>query len=184
MPRFFHVDRAGLLLPGQLLVMNPVALNAGTPPEFVAHANAMFPNGLSEHGRRYFLNSSIPAALAIADPKARGERVGDEMLELMFELTRRASYLDRPSRFESVFAWKTLAEAKAFRARGGNSAAKIVRVEADDAFRADMNLLSMATTLVVSYYSHQYWSGRRAPAANPTWEYLLRPPVRVVSVER
>jgi len=184
MPRYFHIDRRGTLTPGQELNRRPLTFNAGTPQEFIDHANARYPNGLSDHGLMYFLNGDISSGLALADAQARTDAVRNQVLELVFEGVRQASFPDRPSRFESVFAWKSLSEAKAFQRGFGGPTARIVRVESDDAFRADMNLLSLGTILVTSYYAHEYWGGKRHPLKNPAWEYLLRPPVHVISIEK
>lgn len=165
MPLFYTVDRQNYLK--EDLVIQLRRYENITPPELQAHVDELFPDGVSSHGERYFLRGDSSAL--IADPN----------IEILFEYVRRASYPARPSRFQSVFAFISVDEAKAFRDRYGESNSLIWELEASESFTADMSLLTAGNSILVySYFANKYWQGE--PSATPFWEALLFPPVRVL----
>ena len=160
---FFTVDRLGSLTEGQ--VCSLVKYSDVMPPALADHVEELFPDGISAHGERYFLRDE--AKVTITNP----------MLELLFEQVRRAAFSQCPSRLQSMFAVETLAEAKRFQSDYGGAA--IYKVKADVIFRGDMNLLHGGnSTLVTSWFAHQYWKGEAGPQT-PFWEWLLQCPVNV-----
>lgn len=160
---FYTVDRVGTLYEGSECGL--VKYSDINPPCLGIHVDELFPDGISTHGERYFLRND--ARTQVVDP----------MLELLFDQVRRAAYLDRPSRFQSMFAVGSLAAAHQFQAQYGGGA--IYRVSADVIFRGDMNLLNAGnSTLVTSWFAHQYWRGE-AGSKDPFWEWLLKCPVKV-----
>jgi hypothetical protein len=171
--RTFHLDRAGQLSPGQVLGLTRHAVS---PPEVQDHLDLLFPNGVSLHGWNYFAQGGTRATEASWN------------IELIWEYSRRFGHPDRPSRFESVFAWPTEQDAvqwlAAERQRGNPwPAARIWEVEADSAFRADMSLLTLgATILRASYDADLYWSGGANPDRPPCWELVLPVPVTVLGL--
>jgi hypothetical protein len=172
MGRFFHLDRRAQLYEG--VVIERVAHKDVQPSDLQEHVDAMFPKGVTEHGRQYFVGNTVIGP------------VQEPAIELLFEYVRRASFADTPSRFESVFAFNSLADAQQFRADTGAAGAAIWEVEAEPGLRADMNYLRLVgvSALTVSYFAHRYWAGESsAPDSAPEalWEYLLLPPVRVVA---
>ena len=100
----FHLDRAASLATGSVMTLEaPPGLPFGGP-DLAQDWPAM-----SKHGIQY-------AGWAAFD--------GSVVSEWFFELVRRSEFPDRPSRFTSVFAFETLAEARAFRHFSGNSSCR------------------------------------------------------------
>jgi len=169
MPVFYTVDREKRLTEGCIIQL--VRYGDIEPPDLQKHVGTLFPNGLTSHGERYLLRSNLPPT-AFTDSK----------LEILFEYVRRAEFPQCPSRYESFFAWEDLPSAARFRLRYGDLNSLVWEIQADRAFRADMNLLQSGesiTSLVKSYFAHLYWQGK--PGFNePFWECLLVPPVTVL----
>jgi hypothetical protein len=170
MATYYHVDRRGLLSPNSIYGLTHYS---DIDPEFLQrHADKLFPEGFTVHGERYFLkNDSLPVVTSPA-------------IELIFEYVRRASFPNRPSRFQSLFAWNRISDAGRFRDQYGNHKDPIWIVEYDEneAFKGDMNLLGMRDSLLVtSYRAHCYWGGLPDPSGDPPrWEFLLKAPVGVI----
>jgi hypothetical protein len=164
---FYTVDRYRTLSAGMVLTLT--RHTDIDPPELQDHVDRLFPDGVSQHGDFYFLNSNQRGV--VASPN----------LELLWEYVRRSQFPDRPSRYQATFGCATLAEALSFRATYGTSADPIWEVDADVSFRADMALLTQnQTVLVMSLLAELYWSGQTHPNLTPIWEYLLVPPVTVI----
>jgi len=160
---FFTVDRLGNLTEGR--VCSLVKYSDIKPPELADHVEELFPDGISAHGERYFLSDEAKATIA------------SPMLELLFEQVRRAAFPKCPSRLQSMFAVETLSEAERFQSDYGGAA--IYKVNADVTFRGNMTLLHGGnSTLVTSWFAHQYWKGE-AGSQTPFWEWLLKCPVNV-----
>jgi hypothetical protein len=168
MARFFTVDRLGSLTDGS--VVDLTVFDDIRPPELQAHADQLFPNGFAKFGERYF----------VSPWKGNGL---EPIIELVWEYVRRHIAPTAPSRFASLFAVKTEAEAHGLRAQLGGKGV-IVEVEADTFFRADMDLLvhRADSIIVMSYHAELYWKGATLPGKASAWEYLLEPPVRVLHV--
>ena len=168
MANFYTVDRTSRLEENQII--NLIRYNDVEPPELQSHVDEMFSHGVTFHGEHYFLKNSSQAKLASPN------------IEILFEYVRRSQYPypHRPSRFQSFFACESVDVAKIFRERYGSSDASIWEVEAQDSFRADMNLLIIGnkSILVYSYFAHLYWRGETK--SDPLWENLLVPPVKIV----
>lgn len=171
MPAFFHVDRARLLAEGATIVYQ--RWDNVRPPGLQVHVNDLFPEGVTSHGEAYLLRNER----TVPD-------VASSELEILYEYVRRALYASCPSRFQSVFAYTELAEAKAFRSEYGRPDDPIWELKTDRCFRANMNLITakQKTVLVQSFLAHQYWEGAAGPAelGSARWEWLLVPPVRVL----
>lgn len=165
MPSFYTVDRFGSLREG--LILGLTRYDDIQPNELQQHVDAMFPDGVTPHGERYFLkNTSTPH---LASPN----------IELLFEYVRRAFYVTRPSRFQSFFGCEKEQQAVAFRQRFGKPDNAVWEVQAHEFLVADMNLLMTGTSILVySYFAHKYWRGEASQ--DPFWEVLLVPPVTVV----
>jgi len=125
----------------------------------------LFPAGLSAHGKRYMTEFDPNAAPTWA-------------LESFFEAVRRAEFDSLPSRMQSVFAFESIADAKAFIGtfRDGQPCA-IYRVRGDVGHRANMSLLAPTGPGAISFgLARSYWLGEQG-VRPPLWELLLRPPV-------
>ncbi|MEX1207447.1 MAG: DUF2441 domain-containing protein [Acidimicrobiia bacterium] len=135
-----------------------------------AHLASLFPDGVTHHGDQYFVteNRALDTSAAI---------------ELLFEMVRRADFVERPSRYQSFFAATDVDHARAFgRTYGHGRPFSIWEVEASEGFEADMNLITTAarfSSLGMSLRAADYWAGRTSPGS-PLLEVLLKPPVRVV----
>jgi hypothetical protein len=160
------VDRRETLSQGKII--NLTKFGDIKPPELQVHVDDMFPAGVSNHGDQYFLNNNQKAT--IASPS----------IEIIYEYVRRASFSNKPSRFQSFFACGSELGAINFRQRYGKETDSIWLVEAEEYFMGDMNLLQIENSiLVISYFANKYWRGE--PGDNPFWEILLNPPISVVS---
>jgi hypothetical protein len=166
MKKFYHIDRLGILQENKNISL--IQYNDIKPQELQCHADEMFPQGFSHHGDHYFLKNQSQAK--IASPN----------IEILFEYVRRAHYKNRPSRFQSVFAFETIEQALDFKQKFGTSNSLIWEVESQENFKADMNLLTIGNNsiLVYSYFAHLYWQGKTRE--NTFWEYLLVPPVKII----
>jgi hypothetical protein len=164
---FFTLDRLGSLTNGSVIDLE--MFDDIEPSELQTHADQLFPNGFTKFGERYFVS-----------PWTDGN-VLEPIIELVWEYARRHIAPTAPSRFTSLFAVKTEAEAHGLRSRLGGKG-EIVEVEANTFFRADMDLLvhRADSIIVMSYHAELYWRGATLPGKAPTWEYLLEPPVRVL----
>lgn len=167
MTRYFTVDRERKLAPCQLITL--VRYNDVSPRELQTHVSNLFPQGVTSHGECYLLRGQTPANGVNA------------VIELLFEYVRRSQFPGCPSRFQSLFACKSLSDAEAFKTQYGTPESLIWEVEANNAFKADMKLLTLqGSLLTLSYNAVRYWSSLPSDA-NPFWEFLLIPPVSVIS---
>lgn len=170
--------------------------------ELQKHVNFLFPCGVSDHGNTYFLKPSVSpnfmtaanqllstsTSLEYAQLKHISDYFNDcnmGIIEILFEYIRRAEFSDRPSRFTSFFAWENLEQAKKFRETHGNETMNIWKLEAKTFFRADMSLLTLGTSsiLTLSYFAHRYWSGLpNLQDSDTLWEFLLPLPIKALHI--
>jgi hypothetical protein len=120
MPPFYTVDRRQTLHQGFQIEL--VKYNDINPPELQVHVDEMFPEGVSSHGEFYFLRNSSHHGLA------------NPSIELVFEYVRRAKYPDRPSRFQSIFAFELPQQAAEFRRWFGSGQGVIGKYERMNTF--------------------------------------------------
>lgn len=165
--KYFTIDRNGGLQEGQTISL--IRYNDVNPPDLQMHVDMLFPEGVTNHGERYMLNSMTQANSI------------NGVLDLLFEYVRRSNYRACPSRFQSIFGFDSIEQANQFRNKYGKPNDLIWEIESNNAFKADMNLLTLGTSLLVlSYNAHRYWQGIQSD--DPFWEYLLIPPIKVVQV--
>lgn len=130
--KFFRVDRHDFLYIDRVLQLEKYS--DIDPPHLQAHADLIFPEGVSKHGDQHFLGG--------------GNRIEPiSTIELLFEYVRQAHFNHRPSRFTSFFAVETYAEAEVFNEKFCGNIGKIWEVEATKHFRADMSLLTLGSNL-------------------------------------
>ena len=111
MRRYYHVDRNRTLKEGQII--NLVKYNDVNLRELQDHVDFLFPEGVTSHGERYMLKGETPA-------------IGvSPVIELLFEYVRRTHFPSCPSRFQSVFAFETIAQAVNFKTKYGTSGSLI-----------------------------------------------------------
>lgn len=164
---FYTLDRANSLSKDHIIMLD--IFNDITPREFQDHINILFPEGVSRHGDWHFLNSKA-SAIGI-----------NENIELIFEYVRRAYFSDKPSRFQSFFAFDSKEDTLEFQSKYGNGLNfPIWKVKCENFFKCDMKLLHLkGSNLAISYNAHLYWLGK-TNSEDPLWEYLLIPPVNII----
>lgn len=160
----FTVDRNRSLFEGQVCTLKQYSDMELL--DYSTHAYNLFPDGVSFHGQRHFLDANAQIT----------EK--NNALELLFEQVRRSAFPERPSRLQSMFAVETLCDAKKFCSDYG--AGLIYKVKAGVVFRADMNLLCWeGSVLTMLWRAHRYWKGEAGMEKPPRWEWLLKCPVKI-----
>jgi hypothetical protein len=142
--------------------------------EFKKLVKEYYPDGLSHFGKDYLMEP------------VRYERVNNYgyisnvmSIDAYFEFVRRLRFPDRPSRYQSFFAYKTLDEARAFNAFKAAGKGKIFLVTAEKHVVLDARWLQIGRIYLEGiFFAEQYWLG--LPTDSPDWEYLLSFPVTVV----
>lgn len=169
MPTYYHVDRASSLSSGKKiqLARDFSSVDIWNVQELYSKQDAtdralsLYSEGISSHGIQYLLTqgivifhpgSNVPQQIAPAVP----------MTEAIFELIRKTEFPDKPSRFQSMFGWCDLSQARHFKASCAVDAT-IYEIESDNAFIADQNLLYLGASVIGAYeLARQYWSGYRS----------------------
>ena len=130
----------------------------------------LFPKGISMHGIQYF-STKIDFN--------NKNNLNVLMIELIFELVRKAKFSDKPSRFLSVFGCKSYEMAKKFRKDYRNNKGGIYKVLAENWSKFDMNFLKLGTSILGSQIlAEKYWGG--TASNNPFWEILMTGEIKVV----
>ncbi len=166
MYNFFHVDSGKSLKKGQKIKLTHYY--GIENKELEEHVNLLFPKGFSRHGERYFVSSQIRVEFKESDLPSLLENnyikttsnSRNGIIEILFEYVRRSNFPDKPSRFQSLHAFKTIEDATKFRKEYCESKGYVWEVKCDNAFKVDMNLLNLEGSLLkLSYKIHKYWSG-------------------------
>ncbi|MDD1685596.1 DUF2441 domain-containing protein [Methanoregula sp.] len=210
MNEFFHLDRSKKLTSGKILTCDSnyddceswVVTDLFEKNDLIRLINDLYPNGLTEHGKKYLLEQGLIIKGLVFEYKSliksdqiTGLEIGNQIcniprgpaqfihnipiIELTFELIRRMEFPQLPSRFQSIFGWSTLNEAKAFRETHGNGESDIYSVKCEECIKVDMNLLLMGGSPIGSIIlARKYWSGEAGN--NPRWEILMKPPVYII----
>lgn len=163
---FYTIDRGSTLK--ENLKINLKLYDDISPTFLKGHVDSLFPDGLSSHGEHYFLRNNSKALNV------------SPMLELIIEYVRRADYKNKPSRFQSFFAFDSLSQAKDFRSEYGETSNAIYKINTDIYHKANMKLLYAGNSiLVTSYFANSYWQS--VPGIEEIcWEYLLPLPVTIL----
>ncbi|WP_047980755.1 DUF2441 domain-containing protein [Ornithinibacillus contaminans] len=170
MKTFFHLDRAGSLKIGETISLDPVSINSELlGPKY--HINELFREGVSKHGLQY-INQTDTA---------------DCLSEWFFEYVRKCNFNDKPSRFQSFFAFSSLEDINRLKKKLKYNGGTIYLIECNDYFQADMNLVGyQQSPLLLSWLANIYWSGNTCEELNtkfglePLWEYLLVGNIKVI----
>jgi hypothetical protein len=176
---YYHLDRGRYLKPDDVLRLIPCqndiflsTWGAFISPDLISHLRDMAKQGLSRHGHAYLVNLIIGTF-----------SISSYMVEIFWEYVRWREYPDKPSRFQSVFAWDDLERAIEFAKQAGSGV--VFEIENDGRyFVADMNLLRLDFDPDKQMNrARLYWEGRPGETDTlytPQWEYLVVPPARVV----
>jgi len=174
---YYHTDRRSELKPGQVITMamdrTAIAQFNTDRAQFLA---SLLPDGVTQHGYGYLIDNRLEPA-----------KDTNGTIEVLAEWIRQARYPLLPSRLQSFFAWRTLADARSFVQQfalaapaGTRTDSTIVEVEADEpVFESDMKRLSLGVCWLDAFvFLDAYWRQDYTPA--PVVEVLLKPPVRVI----
>lgn len=186
MNEYFTVDRNKSLTPGQILNIDTYIDNRKFWPiqnivdknDLANLVNELYPNGLTEHGKRYLLDE----CLVIPTSNGPAPSVPHmPMIELIFELVRRLEFPNQISRFQVIYGWDSVEDAKKFKLLHGTNDSSIYAVTCEESVRLDMNLLYLGGSSIGSiFFARKYWRGEAGN--NPQWEILMKPPVEVVRI--
>jgi len=186
MHEYFTVDRRKQLTPRMVLNTDtnydnrkfwPI-MNICNKDDLSNLVNELYPNGLTEHGKRYLLDE----CLAIRTNNGPAPAVPNiPIMELVFELVRRIEFPNQISRFQAIFGWETIEEAIEFKKSHGINDSSICAVICKESAKLDMNLLYLGGSTIGSiFFARKYWSGKAG--TDPRWEILMRPPVEIVRI--
>lgn len=172
MATFYHIDRTNQLKENTIINLNMFKdvksedNNDYTSSILQNTLDEMFPLGVSNHGEQYFVSGSL-----FNDTNAD--------IELIFELIRKCSFPTQNSRFQSFFAIDELTVIPMLqRLQANPEFVSIWEVDCDNYSKHDMNLLSKSSNLVNVSLANLYWNGETL--GNPLYEYLLKPPVKII----
>ncbi len=187
---YYTVDRKNTLNLGQKLELTKTDTHSSpnfqfsgffSGPELVSHINELFPEGLSKHGwdfiKQKFLRNKAPDY----ETTNMVEMDTAYILEMNLEYTRRIFYAEKPSRFQSIFAWESIEDARKFKARFPNETPKIFAIEGKRMHKADMHMLLLGlNNASASLLAHKHW--KSLSSLNPYWEIALELPVHVIDI--
>lgn len=168
MPIYYRVDRVNAYREGDIISLSQPA---DIPSDFNEVLNMLAPSGLSPHGMMY-LTSGVASA---ADKSVA--------IDLVLELFRRSFFTSKPSRYQCIFAWDNLEDARSFMTllmpQFPDCVIYEVSTASENVHRGDMSILTNdRTNLVYADIMRLYWRG--ATCSNtPQWEYLLPLPVTI-----
>lgn len=158
---FYHVDRADTLKNLKTIeLIHPHVL----PAELNETLLELFPDGLSFHGDQYAIESF------------EGQQASTSA-EQIFELYRRMYFPDKPSRFQSFFAFTSLEDAINFALKYPFFKIYEVSIDHDNYHIGDMNLVKGETIIQCHKLALDYWSERLSN--EPLKEALLIPPIHI-----
>ncbi len=197
--QFYHVDRTGGLAVGDTVELGWEFELGGDETGVKAPNDELlretYPEGVTRHGIRHLSviisnqhgrrvegkRENLVGFINTTDPGEKPVEAAPHtsMYEWCFELVRRAEFPEERSRFQSVFAWAEPNTAELRSAPGTEP--RVLRVEAERATKRDMSLIDFNTFGNGMRNARAYWKGETL--GDPTWEYLLEPPVEVVGVE-
>jgi len=172
MVKLYVVDRYNRYRENHVVSLK--TFNDITPVELGHLILELFPDGVSDQGNYYFLSNS-----PYVDPTIN--------IDWSFEFYRRAQHLDKPSRWQCLYAWQQLDEAIAFRSSKGSPSDPIFEIDTDlrNCHIADMSLLDNAdSALIHTYRAELYWQGQTMPnhlcnGWRSQWEVLVPLPVTI-----
>lgn len=155
---FYHADRLGAIKN-----LKTIELIKPHLPEVMNEALLeLFPDGISNHGVNYAIQSF------------EGQHTSTSA-EQIFELYRQMYFPDKPSRFQSFFAFTSLEDAIKF---APYSSIYEVKSDNDNYHIGDMNLIKGETIIQCHKFALDYWSGHFT--AEPIKEVLLIPPIHIL----
>ena len=175
------------------MTAQPLQFSSKHSTDVQSTANSLYPRGLSSQGQKYLLSDPLLIQIWVAPIVTKyGQLVQTGPIhpetvpaysmvnDLILELVRRADSPDKPSRYETFFAWNDEATARRFAQKYNTSSYKIFEVCGEPKFCADMLWTKLGFSAAEAWHNaRQYWAG--APRENQLWEHFLAFPVQVVA---
>jgi len=170
MERFYHIDRGQKLKLGQ-----PIEL--AHQEDVAPIIEEMYSDGLSRFGRDYSRRALATGdELRIVDGQLEGLNM-DGLYDSFFELVRRDSFPEKPSRFQSIFCWEEMSTVVHFIENHAEYPVTVWEIEGEGYHKADWNLLRAETFAHGIQNAHRYWRGDETE--EPIWEIVMPLPVTV-----
>lgn len=159
--KLYHIDRGGFLKAGETLDLIKDFYSSNTENEY-------FKDGISSHGRHYYLD------------EAEGN---SWLIDAIFEYERRIYYPNKLSRYQSVFAFDEKGIMNFVELKYLNFLFyKIYEIESDYFEKYNFNLVRANTHCLISRNAKLYWENKEDPyeSEDPIYEYLLKMPVKII----
>lgn len=174
--KLYHIDRSGYLREGQKIsLQNDIEIRKDfLKKDANRFLKEYFPNGLSFHGRHYFIDGY--------ENKSMG-------MDIIFEYERRLHYPEKLSRYEALFAFNEDGVKDFILMKELDwEFYKIYEVEYESYERHNMNFVRGWGQLDTMVSAKFYWENLPDYDKNrkPVYEYLLKMPVQIkreVSIE-
>ena len=174
--KLYHIDRSGYLKEGQkILLQNDIEIRKDfLKKDANKYLKEYFPNGLSSHGRHYFIDGY------------ENKSIG---MDIIFEYERRLHYPEKLSRYEVLFAFNEDGVKDFILMKELDwEFYKIYEVEYEMYERHNMNFVRGWGQLDTMVSAKFYWENLPDYDKNrkPVYEYLLKMPVQIkreVSIE-
>jgi len=138
----------------------------------ISELTKRYPNGLSSHGQKILSQNK--------NTQSTREKKNMIQSERRFEEYRLANFPDKPSRFTSIFACKTLEDARRLiKRKEFETYEGIYEVSCKKYFIANMNLVHInADNKKFNNFANEYWSG--IISKNTFSEVLMQFPVTII----
>ena len=158
--KLYHIDRSGHVKEGQVIELIKDYYSDKTKSEY-------FKDGLSSHGRIYFLADQVNKDFAI---------------DAIYEYERMINYPNKLSRYQAFFAFDkkgliSFIEKKQLE----DNYYKIYEIDTDDYESHDFNLIKGWSHCVISNFAKLYWESCVSSDNNneAIYEYLVRLPITI-----
>lgn len=176
----YHIDRDNRLRNLKTINLSPVPSNWGNYDIL----KERYPEGLSQWGKTILglENTGIIDLTYIENKKPYHTSY---MIDLLFEYERLASYNNKHSRFQSIFAARSFEEAKKWAEiiPGKNNPIYEIEFDSTQALELDPSYLKAELNKFkltdIQQNAHIYWSGQRSANPNVANELLIKLPVKI-----
>jgi|GEM_PF-6458652 len=180
---FYHVAREPININTEIkliLLSDFSDSNTVFTKEYIDEQKKYHPDGLSYFGIRHLFPGK--------DTQTNEKLKNQLRAENLYEETRRNFFPNKPSRFSSFFACKTLLDANKlinneFKCSESHPPYKIYQIECRNYFIFDMNLLRTDFSKgkeEIKNFANRYWSQEKSN--NPFWEVLCEPPIKIINL--
>lgn len=167
--KLYHIDRAGHLKENDEI--EPIKDIQIRQPHLLKECenliNNIYPEGLSFHGRRYFLDNINNFSMG---------------LDIIFEYERRLHYPEKLSRYQSLFAFDKQGVYQFIQKKELNyEYYKIYEIEYEYCEKHDMNLIRGWGQYDCTVNAKYYWENipDYNPKNKPLYEFLVKLPVKI-----